>query len=380
MTMAALVQSFPQQSGTVTMLQTRNGSGSGMLPPQASPNQQYTGPQQQRPGYHGMPSSSTAPMTYRGSAAPIQPYAFTSTPSLNQVGHWQQPYPAFRTSSSSAVPTAQTFDHNNGYPRSRHNTNASLPNLPMNVSTGGSRDDFALPPPGTRRGSGTPRPQSAYFASSTVQTSFASAAPAKSQPDRYRRPAARAVDSGSSGQGHSGGSASPSGSGMASVSHLYTPPPSMSKERRPSPSNLSRPNSFYAKVSGSVDDMQLYRGQDDSNKRFRRRSMPALDHHEDLPKSLAALDIRKPERSPTDQTALKSANDKDQAKTARLVTIASPVTAASGRNGSSESLASSRSSNSRPSSVSNPIRSHLRTHCPITLDMHAAQPSQVDVR
>lgn len=365
--MAALVQSYPQQSGTVTMLQTRNGSGSGMMPAQPQSNQQYVA-QQQKNTFHGMTGGSTGPMTYRGSAAPIQPYAFTTTPSLTPNGQWQQPYPAFRASSSSAVPTIQTLDPNNGYPRTRHATNGSLPNLPMNISPGGSRDDCALPPPGTRRGSGTPRPQSAYFASSTVQTSFASAAPAKNQPDRYRRPAIRATDSGASGQqGHSGGSAAPSGSGMASVSHLYTPPPSLNKERRPSPSSSSRPTSFYAKVPGSVDDMQLYRTQEDS-KRIRRRSMPALDAH-DMPRSLAALDIRKAEKSAVDQSASRGGNDKDQMKTARLVTVHSPSKAASGRNGSSESLVSSRSSNSRPSSVSRPIRSHLRMHCPITTYM-----------
>lgn len=367
MTMAALVQTYPQQSGTVTMLQTRTGSNSGMMPAQPQPNQPY-GSQQQRNSFHGMAGGSTAPMTYRGSAAPIQPYAFTSTPNLNQAAQWQQPHPTFRTSSSSAVPTIQTLENQNGYPRTRHSTNASMPNLPMNISPGGSRDDTALPPPGARRGSSNSRPQSAYFASSTVQTSFTSASPGKAQPDRYRRPVVRAVDSNTSApQGHSGGSAAPSGSGMASVSHLYTPTPNANKERRPSPSNIGRPNSFYAKVPGSVDDMQLYRTQEDS-KRIRRRSMPALDAHE-MPKPLAALDIRKAEKTPTDQSPSKGGNDKDQVKTARLVTVSSPAKSSSGKNGSSESLVSSRSSNSRPSSVSTPICSHPWMHCPITAGM-----------
>lgn len=361
--MAALVQAYPQQSSTVTMIQTRTGSGSGMVPAQPQPNQQY-GAQQQRGSFHGVSSTSTSSMPYRGAAAPIQPYAFTSTPNLAPTGQWQQPYPTFRASSSSAVPTVQTLDPNNAYPRNRHATNASMPNLPMNISPGGSRDDCALPPPGTRRGSGTPRPQSAYFASSTVQTSFASAAPAKNQPDRYRRPAVRASDSAASVQ-HSGGSAAPSGSGMASVSHLYNPLSSATRDRRPSPSNTARPNSLHTKVTGSVDDMQLYRTQEDS-KRIRRRSMPALDAHES-PRSLAALDVKKAEKSSVDHATSKNGSDKDQVKTARLVTVHSPSKATSGRNGSSESLVSSRSSNSRPSSVSVPIRVQPRLFCPITL-------------
>lgn len=366
MTMAALVHSYPQQSGTVTMLQTRAGSGSGMMSSQSQPNQQYGGAQQQRTGYHGMPGGTNAPLTYRGSAAPIQPYAFAATPSLNPTGQ-RQPYPAFRASSSSAVPTVHTFDPNGGYPRTRHATNASLPNLPTNTLSGGSRDDSVLPGPATRRGSGTPRPQSAYFANSTAQVSLASTAPAKNQPDRYRRPALRATESTPAAQqGHFQGSAVPSGSGMAAVAHLYTPPP-VNRERRPSPSNVNRPNSFYAKVPGTVDDMQLGRNTEDS-KRFRRRSMPALDSAE-MPKSLAALDLKKPDRSPVDRTPTKTVTEKDQSKAARLATSGS-----SAKNGSSESLVSSRSSNSRPSSVSNPIQSDPGRNCPITSTL---QPSSI---
>lgn len=334
--MAALVQPYPQQSGTVTMLQTRNGSGSGVMPSQPQGGQQYGNSQQHRNSFHGMPGAAGGAATYRGSAAPIQPYAFTATPNLNQTGQWQ-PYPAFRASSSSAVPTVQSFDQNGTYPRTRHGVNSSLPNL----SSGGSRDDSALPPPGARRGSGTSRPQSAYFSSSAI-SSFNSAAPAKNQPDRYRRPALRTTESGPAG------SATPSGSGMASVNHLYTPPPN-NRERRPSPSNNNRPTSFHAKMPGSVDDMQLYRSSDDS-RRFRRRSMPALDTGL-VPKSLASSENKKPDGSPVDK-AVKTA-DKDQIKTARLLTINSPTSHA--RNGSSESLVSSRSSNSRPSSVRHPI-------------------------
>lgn len=152
---------------------------------------------------------------------------------------------------------------------------------------------------------------------------------------------------------------------MASVNHLYTPPRNLSRERRPSPSNSSRPTSFTAKP-GSVDDMQLYQDARDS-KRIRRRSMPALDSHE-IPKSLDALDIRRAEKPVLISPAPKAGKEKDQTKTARLVTGSSPVATTNGRNGSSESLASSRSSNSRPSSVSSPIRTHPRAHSPITTD------------
>ncbi|ROW12318.1 hypothetical protein VMCG_00463 [Cytospora schulzeri] len=296
-----------------------------------------------------MAAGVAGPVAYRGtSAAPIQPYAFTSAPGLNPNSQWQQ-YPAYRASSSSAVPTMQSFDPNNGFGgRSRHQQNASLPNLSnsvMSVASGGSRDDFALPPPGARRGSPAPRPQSAaYLSSSTVPVSPGPAPSSKSQPDRYRRSAQR-TDLGAAAQG----SAGPSGSGMASVSHLYQPQPSPTRERRPS--GPSRPNSFSAKVSGSVDDMQLYRHQAES-KRVRRRSMPALESA-DLPRPLAPLDTKRSEELSAAQSTPKGVTDKEQAKTARVVAISSPVTNSSVKNGSSESLASSRDSNSRPSSSAN---------------------------
>lgn len=350
--MAALVQSYPPQSGTVTMLQTRTGAGSGMMQPSSQQNQQY-GAQQQHRNYHGSVSTA-APMSYRGSAAPIQPYAFTSTPSLTTAGQ-RQPHPNSRASSSSAVPTAHTFVDQNGYPRSRHTANASLPNLPMNMVQGISRDDSSIPPPMTRRGS-APRPQSAYFSSSTVQTSFTSASPSpaspvKSQPERYRRPSHRSTETASGQQVHFAASTQSSNSSMVNQSP--------SKDRRLSPPTLNRPSSFYAKVPGTVDDMQLGRNPEES-KRFRRRSMPALDAVE-VPKSLAALDLKRPEK-PINQYSPKGAFDQDRSKTARLVTISNP------KNGSSESLVSNLSSNSRPSSVSSPIRAHPRTHCPITVD------------
>ncbi|POS80172.1 hypothetical protein DHEL01_v201435 [Diaporthe helianthi] len=315
------------------------------MPPQSQTNQQYTAAQQQqqRNNFHGGAGGVAGPVPYRGASAPIQPYSFTTTPSLNQNGKWQH-YSAYRASSSPSVPTMQHLDTNASTGRSRHAANASVPNLPnsaLNVASIGSRDDSMLPVSGTRRVSPGPRPQSAFLSNSSNQLSLGSSTAAKTQPDRYRRTAAqRSPESGATQS-----SATPSGSGMASVNHLYTQPTS-SKERRPSPSNLSRPNSFYAKVSGSVDDMQLYRHQEDS-RRIRRRSMPALDTT-DLPKSPQLAGPKRSEDPSAERPAVRGGNDKDQIKTARLVTISSPAGGA--KNSSSDSLVSSRSSNSRPSS------------------------------
>ena len=336
--MAALVQSYPQQSGTVTMLQTRSGSG------QAQPGQQYGGLPQQRSGYHAVPG---APLVYRGGSAPIQPYAFTSTPSLNSSAQWQQ-FSAYRTSSTPAVPTMQSFDGSNGGGRSRYPASASMNNLPImqssaSLATSGSRDDSSLPAMG-RRVTPAPRPQSSYMASSSSQPSFAppQATAARPSPERYRRPQPRSIDV------HPQTSAMPSGSGMATVNHLYNTP------RKLSPSLPNRPSSYYGNVPGSaVDDISLHRQQSQEAKRIRRRSMPALDSA-DYPNPLTPPDLRQPEESSRlEQLTPPETTDKEQIKTARIVSIsAAGANAMHARNGSSESLVSSRSSHSRPSSVS----------------------------
>ncbi len=346
--MAALVQAYPQQSSTVTMLQTRPASASGMLQStQAQAGQQHGGSQQQkRNSFYGTSGA------YRGVSGPIQPYAFTSTPSLTPSAQWQQ----FRASSTPAVPTIQTFEN----ARSRHPASSSMTNLPSTSAMGypaggGSRDDSALP--GARRVTPTPRPQSAYMAGSAAQVSFAQATPTKTSPERYRRPVPRATDSTSVPQSQMQSSAPPSGSGMATIGHLYNngrnvPDP---RNRSRTPAFASRPTSFYASMPGSAaDDIQLYRhqAQQDEVKRFRRRSMPTLDSA-DYPKPLTPHIFKQPgDSTRLEQLAAPKNPDKD-IRSARIVAVNGAAdTTMHARNGSSESVVSARSSNSRPSSVS----------------------------
>src|SRR4051794_9323492 len=110
--MAALVQSFPQQSGPAIMLQSRPSSASGILQTtsqgqvhqysQSTPNLNLN-----RNNYHGLGGGSAGSNTYRGhtSMAPIAPYAFTSTPALTD------PRQQHKTTSAQNLPSAST-----GYP------------------------------------------------------------------------------------------------------------------------------------------------------------------------------------------------------------------------------------------------------------------------
>lgn len=136
---------------------------------------------------------------------------------------------------------------------------------------------------------------------------------------------------------------------MATVNHLYNTP------RKLSPSLPNRPSSYYGNVPGSaVDDISLHRQQSQEAKRIRRRSMPALDSA-DYPNPLTPPDLRQPEESSRlEQLTPPETTDKEQIKTARIVSIsATGANAMHARNGSSESLVSSRSSHSRPSSSAN---------------------------
>jgi len=371
--MAALVHTYPQQTATVTMLQTRPASASGMLPVPQSPGTQQYGGSQQRHSFYGA-SNGLASAGHRGSSAPIQPYAFTSTPSLNTGSQWQQ-FGNIRASSSPSVPTLQSF-HPSHASQTRYAASSSS-HLPyssssMGYSSRGSRDDSALP--GTRRVAPTQRPQSAYMTGSATQVSFAQATPVRISPERYRRPAPRnANPPAAAPQGQPQGSAAPSGKGMAAVGHLYNARPVTEPKASTARSNAAgspnRPDNYYPSAVGTAaDDIQLHRRYTPQEAtRIRRRSMPALDSA-DYPKPLTPHTFKQPEDSPRlEQLATPKPSDKEP--TAAPLAIVVDGTAGSAmlsRDASSESLVPSPGSHSRPSSVSFClVLARTPTHCPI---------------
>jgi hypothetical protein len=277
--MAALVQGYPQQSGTVTVLQARPSSASGML--QSLPVQSatpYVPGGSHRNSVHGLPSTVTAPVVYRGGSGAVQQYALRSMPSLNPAAPWQQSR-AQRTSSSPAVPTIQTLDYlQPAASRSRYSASVSMTNLPSTANQGlqttiATRDDLGLPVPGARRAATAPRPSQ-----TNNGASLAPAAPIRAAPERYRRSAALRADS----------------TGAATGAQL-----------RPSHSAmLNRPNSFVGSMPESaVDDTVFSQNQPHGEiKRVRRRSMPALDSP-GFPIHLTPHDLKQPAESNRPKTA-----------------------------------------------------------------------------
>ncbi|OAA58550.1 hypothetical protein SPI_06623 [Niveomyces insectorum RCEF 264] len=384
--MAALVQTYPQQTGTVTMLQTRPASAGGIIS-SGQPNPQYAVSQQHRHSFYGNTNGmGGAPILYRSNTAPIQPYAFTSTPSLNTNTHWQQQQQqqqqqqfqqhqqhlhqqasshGLRASSATPVlPKLQGVDGSGNLSRtSRQPASASMINLSTasmapTVRYVGSRDDSSLPGQGARRVAATPRPQSAYLTGSTQQLPLNQATPGRAPPDRYRR------GGGSSGQNqqqkqnsNTQASAAPSGSGMASIGHLYAAngggsnsssslpdqqqkSASSSRNQTRQQMNDHRRNSFHDTVLSGVaaDDISLHRQHlNEDLKRFRRRSMPSLSAAEYLSSSSSRASLNQlPELSRLGRQSASGSPDQDQQR---------PTSSVRNKNGSSESV------DSRPSST-----------------------------
>ncbi|CAK7235505.1 bud neck involved protein [Sporothrix eucalyptigena] len=339
-----------------------------MLPPQSQGASQYGAVQQPRTSFYGGNNNmGGAPVIYRAATAPIQPYAFTSTPSLNMANNWQSqqqqqyvPATGIRSSTTApSLPRMQSFDSAANLGRiNRQPNNSSMTNLSTATAPAarytGSRDDSTLPSQGVGRVSATPRPQSAaYLTGSAPQLSFTQATPVRPSPERYRRPSGNPSQQQKQAT-QSQTSAMPSGSGMASVGHLYAsnggsnsslPDQQKMSSLRTQPHSVDpRPTSFHDSMLNGLasDDIQLHRQASEEAKRFRRRSMPSLNASE---YTIAPV-FQKQEEIHRQQPAPRSpVKDKLQAP----VINQSPMVIHS-KAGSSESVVSNRSA-SRPSST-----------------------------
>lgn len=334
------------------MLQTRPTSANGMLPmPQGQPGQQYPVSPQRPTFYGGSNGVSGGQIVYRTAPAPIQPYAFTSTPSLNINAARQQQQQNMQSSLGKY---------------SRQPASVSMSNLSTSSTlsggryTFGSRDDSSLPNQGSRRGT-LPASQTAYMSGTSFQP-FAQAASTRVAPERYRRAMPRTVTNPAASvqsQQQKLASAAPSGSGMASIGHLYGSGGSNTdavSDYRPAGSGVQsqqqldahRRNSTHGAAMITMDDMQLYRQSAEDARRYRRRSMPSVDFMNHTTSQVAS---RKSEPSPRSP-------DKDKQRVAASSNNLAPGgTMMRNKDGSSESV-SSHSGATRPSvSPNHPILS-----------------------
>ncbi|KAL8677407.1 MAG: hypothetical protein Q9186_006162 [Xanthomendoza sp. 1 TL-2023] len=279
------------------MLQTRSPNTDGFQPgTQGQPHQR--GSQMPRNMYNASVGSMAAG-SYRGHSplSPSASYAFNS-PSINPTGanplrqHPTMPRYDTRTASAPVTPFTNPITSPNlsTTPQNRLSSVSAF-NL-SNAFTSqpsGSKDDSAVPAASTGSAS---RPLSTVDLNSTALAP--SAITSKPAPDRYKRNHRRAETAGLSAPPaqNQGGSALPSGSGMATVGHLYsggyqtssTPTLTSYPSYRGSPSPSRQGNdsagNTQSKLS-SVDDSALSRpGSSEQAKRYRRRSISSLDAKE----------------------------------------------------------------------------------------------------
>jgi hypothetical protein len=211
--MAALVQTYSHETGTITMLQTRPTSATGRMP---SGQQQFGhSPQAPRAAYHGNATFGG----YRGSSTPVQQYAFQSTPSLNN------------TFLSPAAGGAQS-----------------------------PRDDSA------RHGAPVTRPQPSP-GSGHSQPSYSSGNVNKAAPDRYRRTQPQ-------GGNHSRSQSAtlPSTVNLSNTASFYNAANSSKAAMANRPASF-----YATTPGTSMDDMHVHQHVQAEAKAMRRRSMHSIE-------------------------------------------------------------------------------------------------------
>ena len=332
--MAALVQTYPQPTSTVTMLSTRPSSSSG---PQTHHNPR--GPQM--PRYN----NATASGGYRGlpSFGPVAPYAFTRTPVINHTvlqGSGQNPHLRMenRTSSAPVIPQFLPNGSSPAYNNPRYST-PSLTNSASSTASSQARisqDDAAIP---TRRASSDAlsRPKSTIISGSSVNNfAITSPSPARPSPDRYHR---------GHRQNFSAASALPAAAGVGN--NVYAHPMQSSSSLALQTYQSFRGQTFNAGTQTRVtasDDLILNRqSNSDLAKRYRRRSIGALE--------TAGLSHANDSQTPSPHpNAFMHVPNRSDSQDWKQKTSGGRPSSSHTHSGSSESVVSTHSS--RPSSVS----------------------------
>lgn len=204
-TMAALVQTIPQQNGTVTLLQTRPASSTAQT--SFISTSQITQPQVGRG--HSMSLSSYNGVSNSANRNSVAPYAFTSTPGLlagnaNQQRHmaWS---PQLRPDSLSSASVSQNNTPNNSSQFAAGSVSSSSGSSNSSSRPSYISQDDSILSSRRRTTDVTPRPLSTINLSTQYSplslststpsvvsppsstTSPSTSAPSKPLPDRYRR-------------------------------------------------------------------------------------------------------------------------------------------------------------------------------------------------
>ena len=374
--MAALVQAYPQQTSTVTMLQTRPSSASGILqnPGQGqSHNYPTNTSQSSRNSFHGI-NNAMGVSTYRGATAvaPIAPYAFTSTPSLNLPGQRTASVPHIqanhRTSSApGSVPTLRQTESTNG-PRSRYPAPASVSTTSSSGSSelsslsqrSGAKDDSTVAA-STRISSGNPRPNSTFLSGNGVNLAPSpQSSPGKATPDRYRRPNNARSQSSSTSSITNATVHTAQASTLPNVMQFYSGDTQKPVTAASPAFNLQMPQFTSQNLDlnanlKTVDDSQVNRHTShDQAKRYRRRSIHTIDagdYSAGAPNPSPAGLLQQGSRQSSSANGRIDHQQQHPLRSSPIVNVRPP--SSHGRSGSGDSVKSARDSiHSRPTSVS----------------------------
>ena len=375
--MAALVQSFPSPTSTLTMLQTRPSSSEAFQP--GSGSQQHQRSSQTPRNIYNTSVGGMAAGNYRGhtSISPVAPYAFTANSLIPNAPNPLRQHPTapllrqeHRTSSAPSISFTQQTIIPNSTASSRHRLQPGFsPSSPLELPSSLSvtpqtvlKDEASIP-----LSNASPNPPRSLSSAETntlllpTIPSYANAA--KPSPDRYRRNHRRVEPGGAQIASPSiqGGSASPSGSGMATVGHLYSNPlqsnstptltsyPAFRGSPQPSQNpNDSAPGSTIRLLS--ADDLSLPRQSTvEQAKRYRRRSISSLEAKEHTSQT-TEVKFQAPLQQKTYAAALAGPVSPERNEVHSPPVLQRPPSS-HGRNDSTGSTSSGRT-NSRPSSVS----------------------------
>ncbi|PWY76639.1 hypothetical protein BO83DRAFT_235838 [Aspergillus eucalypticola CBS 122712] len=300
--MAALVQTIPQQSGTVSVLQTRPSSSSGTFTTSSQPGQQQN-PRNSTMSWNPYNNNGSSG-NYRVGHQVVAPYAFTSTPNSSNSTNMQarqslSPHlrPEHRTSSAPSVPQGSASPANVGVnSRFAHPAAGSVSTSSSNSSVHSymSKDDSAIP---TRqiRTDAPLRPLSTVNLPSPSSSNFmniSSPTVARPSPDRYRRGNRRPENA----AGTQPASTQPNGPAPArsatlatddSALHMSTP--SLAGVSLDAPRRIG-----HVRVPSADDTTRADKPQTELAKRYRRRSWGNIDNA-----GLINMQLHLPTSSPT---------------------------------------------------------------------------------
>ncbi|PYH90023.1 hypothetical protein BO71DRAFT_93256 [Aspergillus ellipticus CBS 707.79] len=303
--MAALVQTIPQQSGTVSVLQTRPSSSSGTFTPSSPPSQQQN-PRNSTMSWNPYNTTGTSG-NYRAGPQVVAPYAFNSSPNLSNSGTTQNrqswsPHlrPEHRTSSAPSAPQGPASPaHVGGNSRLVHHPAAgsvSTSSSNSSVTSYMSKDDSAIPTSRQLRADPPLRPLSTVnlpTSSSSTFMNISSPTVARPSPDRYRR-GSRRPDNNTAGAPPA--TAQQTAPGSARVAPV-TMDDSFLQSNTPSPSGaaLEAPRRVgHVRVPSADDTSRADKPQTELAKRYRRRSWGNIDNA-----GLINMQLHLPTSSPT---------------------------------------------------------------------------------